>query len=108
MANIKSAKKRISVIQKKTLRNKMIKSRVKTSIKKVDAALAAGDKEAAKAALNAATSDLKEMLKLDKEAIKITRSRDAGNPLPEGEKDRRTSGSDGNNRSGNKYAKSKK
>ena len=58
--------------------------------------------------LNAATSDLKEMLKLDKEAIKITRSRDAGNPLPEGEKDRRTSGSDGNNRSGNKYAKTKK
>lgn len=58
MANIKSAKKRISVIQKKTLRNKMIKSRVKTSIKKVDAAIAAGDKEAAKAALNAATSEL--------------------------------------------------
>ena len=58
MANIKSAKKRISVIQKKTLRNKMIKSRVKTSIKKVDAAVNAGDKEAAKVALNAATSEL--------------------------------------------------
>ena len=47
MANIKSAKKRISVIEKKTLRNKMIKSRVRTSIKKVDKAIAAGDKEAA-------------------------------------------------------------
>ncbi len=58
MANIKSAKKRISVIQKKTLRNKMIKSRVKTAIKKVDAAIAAGEKETAAAALIAATSEL--------------------------------------------------
>ena len=57
--------------------------------------------------LNAATSDLKEMLKLDKKAIQVTRSRDAGNPLPEGEKDRRTSGSNGNNRDRNKYARSK-
>lgn len=51
MANIKSAKKRIKVIETKTLRNKMIKSGVKTAIKKVDAAIAGGDKEAAKAAL---------------------------------------------------------
>ena len=58
MANIKSAKKRISVIEKKTLRNKMIKSRVKTSIKKVDAAITAGDKEAAAKALLAATSEI--------------------------------------------------
>ncbi|MBR0410322.1 MAG: 30S ribosomal protein S20 [Eubacterium sp.] len=58
MANIKSAKKRISVIEKKTLRNKMIKSRVKTSIKKVDAAMAAGNKEAATAALTAAVSEI--------------------------------------------------
>ena len=35
LANIKSAKKRINVIEKKTLRNKMIKSKVKTVIKKV-------------------------------------------------------------------------
>ena len=56
MANIKSAKKRINVIEKKTLRNKMIKSKVKTVIKKVEAAIAAGDKEAAKAALLNATS----------------------------------------------------
>ena len=49
MANIKSAKKRIEVIDKKTLRNKMIKSKVKTVIKKVEAAIAAGDKEAAQA-----------------------------------------------------------
>ena len=47
MANIKSAKKRINVIEKKTLRNKMIRSKVKTVIKKVEAAIAAGDKAAA-------------------------------------------------------------
>ena len=37
MANIKSAKKRINVIEKKTLRNKMIRSKVKTVIKKARA-----------------------------------------------------------------------
>jgi small subunit ribosomal protein S20 len=51
MANIKSAKKRIKVTETKTLRNKAIKSGVKTAIKKVDAAVAAGDKELANAAL---------------------------------------------------------
>ena len=56
MANIKSAKKRVLVNQTKALRNKMIKSGVKTAVKKVDAAIAAGDKEAAKAALLNATS----------------------------------------------------
>ena len=44
MANIKSAKKRILVIETKTLRNKIIKSKIKTLTKKVDAAVAAGDK----------------------------------------------------------------
>ena len=56
MANIKSAKKRVLVNQTKALRNKMIKSGVKTSVKKVDAAIASGDKDAAKAALVKATS----------------------------------------------------
>ena len=56
MANIKSAKKRVLVNQTKALRNKMIKSGVKTAVKKVDAAIAAGDKEAAMAALLSATS----------------------------------------------------
>ena len=41
MANIKSAKKRVLVNQTKALRNKMIKSGVKTAVKKVDAAKAA-------------------------------------------------------------------
>ncbi len=58
MANIKSAKKRIKVTETKTLRNKAIKSRVKTAIKKVDAAVAAGDKELAKANLQLAISEI--------------------------------------------------
>ena len=58
LANIKSAKKRIEVIDKKTLRNKMIKSKVKTVIKKVEAAIAAGDKEAAQANLLVAISEI--------------------------------------------------
>ncbi|MBQ7989982.1 MAG: 30S ribosomal protein S20 [Oscillospiraceae bacterium] len=37
MANIKSAKKRVEVIKKKTLRNKMIKSNLKTVVKKAEA-----------------------------------------------------------------------
>ena len=55
MANIKSAKKRILVNQTKYERNKGVKSAVKTSIKKVEAAVAANDKAAAEAALKAAT-----------------------------------------------------
>lgn len=58
MANIKSAKKRILVNQTKAARNKAIKSRVKTAIKKVDAAVATKDIEAAKAALLEATSEI--------------------------------------------------
>lgn len=58
MANIKSAKKRILVTETKTARNKAIKSKVKTSIKKVDAAIAANDKAAAVAALNVATVEI--------------------------------------------------
>ncbi len=58
MANIKSAKKRILVNRTKAERNKAIKSGVKTSVKKVTAAIAANDKEAAKAALVAATATI--------------------------------------------------
>ena len=58
LANIKSAKKRILVNQTKADRNKAIRSAVKTSMKKVDAAVAANDKEAAAAALVAATSEI--------------------------------------------------
>lgn len=58
MANIKSAKKRIEVTAIKTAKNKAIKSKVKTSIKKVDAAIAANDKAAATEALKLATGDI--------------------------------------------------
>ena len=47
MPNIKSAKKRVLVIEKKTMRNKAIKSALKTQIKKFHAAVEAGDKELA-------------------------------------------------------------
>ena len=58
MANVKSAKKRILIERRNTERNKAIKSRVKTAIKKVDAAIAAKDKDAAAAALTAAISEV--------------------------------------------------
>lgn len=47
MPNIKSAKKRVLVTEKKTKENKMIKSALKTTIKKFLAAVEAGDKETA-------------------------------------------------------------
>lgn len=58
MANIKSAKKRILVAEKRAARNKSIRSRVKTAVKKVNAAIEAKDKDAAAAALKNATSEL--------------------------------------------------
>lgn len=58
MANIKSAKKRIKVIETKTARNKAIRSTVKTAIKKVNAAIDAKDKAAATEALKAATIEI--------------------------------------------------
>ena len=47
MANIKSAKKRILVIEKKTLQNKIARTKMKTIIKKFYAAVESGDKAAA-------------------------------------------------------------
>ena len=58
MANIKSAKKRILVDRRNAERNKAIKSKVKTAIKCVDAAIAAGDKDAASKALTTAISEI--------------------------------------------------
>jgi small subunit ribosomal protein S20 len=47
LPNIKSAKKRVKVIATKTMRNKMIKSALKTDLKKFDAAVLenAGNKQ---------------------------------------------------------------
>jgi len=58
LANIKSAKKRIKVIARKTLRNKMIKSKTRTEIKKVFVATEAGDKAAATTALRNANKTI--------------------------------------------------
>ncbi len=58
MANIQSAKKRIKVIARKTMINKIIRSRTKTSIKKVLASVEAGNIEAAKDVLKIAFSDI--------------------------------------------------
>ena len=49
MANIKSAKKRIKVIDKKTALNKARKSQLKTAIRRFDEAVPAGNKEEATA-----------------------------------------------------------
>ena len=55
MPNIKSAKKRVKVIEKKTLRNNMIKSAYKTAIKKFEQAIEAGNMEEAKTLFSEAT-----------------------------------------------------
>jgi small subunit ribosomal protein S20 len=47
VANIKSQKKRILTNEKARMRNKAVKSSLKTAIKKVDTTVAAGDKAAA-------------------------------------------------------------
>ena len=44
MPNIKSAIKRVDVIEKKTLRNNMVKSAYKTAVKSFEAAVTDGDK----------------------------------------------------------------
>lgn len=58
MANIKSAKKRILVNRTKADRNKAIRSGVKTAMKKVFAAVEAGDKAVAQTELAAATKTI--------------------------------------------------
>ncbi len=55
MPNIKSAIKRVNVIEKKTLRNNMIKSGYKSAVKKFEQAVEAGNKEEAAKLLSAAT-----------------------------------------------------
>lgn len=56
MPNIKSAKKRVLVTEVRNLRNRMVKSQVKTAFKKFELATAAGDKQAAQAAYSQAVS----------------------------------------------------
>ena len=54
MPNIKSAKKRVKVIETKTLRNQMLKSNLKTIIKKFEVAVNGEDKAKATEAFQAA------------------------------------------------------
>ena len=58
LANIKSAKKRVKVIAVKTMRNKAVKTQLKTEMKKYEAALATGDMAAAQAAYKSAVKKL--------------------------------------------------
>ena len=58
MANIKSQKKRILTNEKRRLRNKAVKSELKTYVRKTRKAVAAGDVETAQAALRVATRKL--------------------------------------------------
>ena len=58
MANIKSAKKRIRVIDKKTARNKRIKNHLKEVLKSFDAAIEAGNLEQAAEKLTLAEKKL--------------------------------------------------
>lgn len=51
MPNIKSAKKRTLVTEKKTAQNRVVKTQVKNQIKKFLSVVASGDKEAATALL---------------------------------------------------------
>ena len=53
MPNIKSAKKRVLVIEKKNTINRSIKAEVKTAIKKLNAAIEAGNAQEANALLPA-------------------------------------------------------
>lgn len=59
LANIKSAKKRIGVIAKKTARNKRVKEHLKAVIKNFDKAIHAGDLATAKEKLSLAEKKLK-------------------------------------------------
>lgn len=58
MANIKSQKKRILTNEKARIRNKAVRSALKTAVKKVETAVAAGDKDAAIEAALAASRAL--------------------------------------------------
>ena len=73
MANIKSAKKRILVNNKKNLRNRSIKSALKSVLKKFNTAVAEGNKELAASMLPAVISAV------DKAAAKGVMHKNAAN-----------------------------
>ena len=58
MPNIKSAKKRVKVIEAKTLQNKMFKTQLRTIVKKYTTALESGNKADATMAYQAAVKKI--------------------------------------------------
>lgn len=58
MPNIKSAIKRVSVIEKKTLRNNMIKSEYKTAVKRFEEAVSNNNAEEATKLFSVATKKI--------------------------------------------------
>lgn len=78
MANTDSARKRIRQTEKRNARNNARRARVRTFLRKVELALAAGDKAAATEALKAAQPEMqraatKGVLHLNTVARKISR-----------------------------------
>lgn len=78
MANHKSAKSRIVRNNKRAVINGARRSRVRTFVKKVEAAILAGDKELASAAFRTAESELmravrKGVVKMNTAARKVSR-----------------------------------
>ena len=71
MPNIKSAIKRVKVTEKKNLRNRMVKSAMRTTVKKYENAAAAGSADAAMLSLTASA--------IDKAAAKGVISKNAAN-----------------------------
>lgn len=63
MPNIKSAKKRVLVIKKKTLINQMHKTALKTAVKKFEAAVESNDTANAKVLFNDAVKKLDQSVK---------------------------------------------
>ena len=58
MPNIKSAKKRVKIIEKKTLTNNMIKTGYKSAVEKFEEAIAAGKVDEAKVLFSEATKKI--------------------------------------------------
>lgn len=58
MPNTRSAAKRVRVTARRTLRNRMVKSRMRTAIRRYEAALAEGDAAASTELFQKATSQI--------------------------------------------------
>lgn len=87
MANTPSAKKRVRQIARRTAVNKARRSRLRTFIRKVEEAIAAGNREAALAALRAAQPEImrgavKGVLHRNTASRKISRLHHRINALP--------------------------